>query len=101
MKTKKLVISENTQYKRMITNIHRSIGKEGISDVILHGAACGFSGFVYTSDTTKFFLKHKKNIMDLMFELAENTGCHPYEMVKSFRCLKEVSFSEKEFYDAV
>lgn len=60
------------------------------------GAAGGFGGFIYYSETCTFWRRNRKIITerlnDLAFELGENT----LQMVMSFGGIKDGDFSEDE-----
>ena len=60
------------------------------------GAAGGFGGFIYYSETVAFWRRNRKIITerlnDLAFELGENT----FQMVMSFGGVKDGDFSEDE-----
>lgn len=61
-----------------------------------YGAAGGFGGFIYYSETVAFWRQNRKIITerlnDLAFELGENT----LQMVMSFGGIKDGDFSEDE-----
>lgn len=97
LKTKKLVVAEYPQYKKIITNFYQKVGKENILEIVKHGAGYGVPGFIYTEDTVEFFKRHRTEIMEMLNDFSENL----YRTVKIFVPLRSVSFSEKEFYDAV
>ena len=84
MKTKKQVIAEMPEYKNLINAVISRIGMESVDDVINHGAYCGFSGFIYYSDTHKFAITYRKQIIQLLEESADSLGEDVVNMVKSF-----------------
>lgn len=86
-----------------MTNLTRAVAKqvgsmeelkEIAQNVCNYGANSGFSGFIYYSDTMKFYHKNKTKILDLVADMAENMGETPVNFVKSFNCLK--SSTEEE-----
>jgi len=56
-----------------------------------YGAAAGFSGFIYYSETCKFFEDNKDLIMQQLIEDRWSIGYNSLtEMLKSFNCFKDV-----------
>jgi hypothetical protein len=49
-----------------------------------HGADSGFSGFIYYSDTIKFFRKHRPDIINHMEQTAAELGTDIISMVQNF-----------------
>ena len=84
MKTIKQVIKENADYKSLINAVINEIGKDSINDVINYGASAGFSGFIYYSDTQKFAMKYRKQIVLMLENLAEDLGEDVVSMVSNF-----------------
>lgn len=61
------------------------------------GAAGGFSGFIYYSETCKFYFDNKKFIIDQLQEDRDNLGESSIaSMVSNFGCLKDVPLNEIE-----
>ncbi|PTL34618.1 hypothetical protein C7120_08955 [Prevotella sp. oral taxon 376] len=60
------------------------------------GAAGGFSGFVWYSETSSFWRKNRKLITELMQEQADSLGENLLSMVLGFDSLKDGSFSQEE-----
>lgn len=55
------------------------------------GAAAGFTGFIYYSETCKFFDDNKKLIIEELQQDAQDLGCPSItDMVCGFNCLKDV-----------
>jgi len=100
MKTKKQVHEEYPDYKRLINAVIRNIGKEAIQDVNNYGINRGFRGFIYYSDTVKFFKTYKNDIMKMAEELADNMGEDPFTMIKNFVCLND-NYSYSEIGEAI
>ena len=88
MKTKKQVISEYSDYRNLINAVISRIGMESVNDVINHGADCGFSGFIYYSDTHKFAITYRKQIVQLLEESAGSMVKDIVNMVKSFEVFR-------------
>jgi hypothetical protein len=88
MKTIKQTITDNKQFARLINAVVKRIGKESIEDVINHGADCGFNGFIYYSDTHKFAMYYRKDILELCEYMVDAVGYkNVHDMVMSFRCV--------------
>lgn len=51
------------------------------------GAAAGFTGFIYYSETVSFWRVHRAQITAYMRELAASLGESYFDMVCSFNCL--------------
>lgn len=51
------------------------------------GAAAGYSGFVYYTETVAFFRSHRKKIVELAQSLADSMGEDTITMVRGFNCL--------------
>lgn len=97
MKTQKQVIAEHLEYTRLIRAVIHNIGIESVQDVVNHGIAGGFNGFIYTGDTVRFFENHKKLIMQLAEEQSQEFGGDALDMIRGFNCL---SSREKPDYTA-
>ena len=88
--------------KKLINAVKRQLGedwKEDLENVLRcsSGAAGGFRGFIYYSETTQFAKKNRKEIVKLLEEQAEDFGYSgPIEMVRSFNCLKGFDATERE-----
>lgn len=64
--------------------------KEHAPDVANHGAAGGFGGFIYYTDTVKFARKNKALIMEMAKEQAHDLGSESaYAMIAGFNGLKD------------
>jgi hypothetical protein len=50
----------------------------------LHGADCGFSGFIYYNDTIAFFKRNQTDIVDHLQNTAEELGTDIFTMVQNF-----------------
>ena len=60
------------------------------------GAAGGFCGFIYYTETTKFWRKNRKVITSRLKELAFELGENMLQMVMSFGGIKDGNFYEDE-----
>jgi hypothetical protein len=85
MKTKAQVIKENPQFKSLINAVIRGLhGTDSIQDINNHGIGGGYGEFCYYSDTHKFAMKNRKQIIELLEETAEMMGEDIVEMVSNF-----------------
>ena len=84
------VCREYPEKSRLIHAVVSRIGKDSIEDVINHGADSGFSGFIYYTDTVKFYRKYREDINQWIKESWEDIGYKSaLDMVKSFRCAQD------------
>ena len=101
MKTIKQVIKENKDYKSLINAVINEIGEESVNDVINYGASAGFSGFIYYSDTHRFAMKYRKQIVLMLESMAEDLGEDVVNMVSNFgvfRTSKMDADDKKDLY---
>lgn len=85
MKTKAQVLKDNPNYTKLINAVIRQLGgMENISDINRHGIDGGFSGFIYYSDTHKFAMRNRDQIVDLLDDTADQLGEKVVEMVSNF-----------------
>jgi hypothetical protein len=102
MKTKKQVIEDNQDFKALINAVISRIGKEAIEDVNRSGADAGWSGFIYYTETHKFAIQYRKQIVTLLKYQAESMGEEVMTMVKSFGVFRNPGFDsqdETDFYN--
>ena len=70
-----------------------------LKDVANHGADAGFNGFIYYSDTCKFFDDNKDLIMEQLLEDRVSIGYNSLtEMLSSFKCFKDVDTYDIEAF---
>lgn len=48
--------------------------KQSYGDIVRHGAAGGVSGFIYYTETSDFFARNRKAILDLLQTMANDQG---------------------------
>lgn len=84
MKTKKEVITERQEYKTLINAVIANIGMDSVEDVVNHGIDGGFNGFIYYNETHSFAIKHRKLIVKLLEEEADELGEDVVKMVSNF-----------------
>jgi len=68
--------------------------KEIAPNVARYGADLGISGFIWHSDTTEFYAKNRKAILENLENLAFDLGESAIGIVKQFKSLKRYSMSE-------
>lgn len=66
-------------------------GREDLQDIANHGVDSGFSGFIYYTDTVKFFKANKTEISELVKEYADDFGTDSVSVVAGFNCLTDDS----------
>lgn len=96
MKTKKQVLIENPEYKRLINAVISRISMEYVEDVNRHGINGGFSGFIYYSDTVAFFRQYRKDILKLAEDMASQLGEDMITMISNFNCLSSGSYPNRK-----
>lgn len=84
MNTKAQVFKEYPEYKTIINAVVNRIGMESINDVNNYGIDGGFNGFIYYVDTHKFAMKHRKDIIKLLENLAEGMESDAIKTVSEF-----------------
>ena len=93
--------------KKLIDAVNDQLGgdeeenKQTMKDVCAHGADAGFPGFIYYSDTVKFFDENKDAILEEVKEMASSLGEDALQMIAGFVCLKDAKFSTTEIAEAV
>ena len=88
MKTVKEASERTGISEKLINSVIRQLGgRESLADVCRGGADAGFSGFTYYSDTALFFKRNRKEIVELVQNMADDLGENPAEMVAGFQCL--------------
>ena|ERR1700748_1836951 len=85
MKTLKKVLNENPDKKSIINAVIKQLGgTDSVNDINNHGISGVFSGFIYYSETHDFAIKHRKSIIAMLEEQANDFGQEIVEMVSSF-----------------
>lgn len=84
MKTLAQVKKENSEYKNLIQAVINNIGIDSVEDVNRHGIDGGFTGFIYYSETHAFALKHQKQIVLMLENMADQLGEDVINMVANF-----------------
>jgi hypothetical protein len=69
--------------------------KDIAPDVTNHGAAGGFSGWIYYTETHKFWQENRRDILALLGEMAHGLGeSGALALVRGFNCLKDSTEEE-------
>jgi hypothetical protein len=84
MKTKVQVIKDNPELKTIINAVINKIGMDSVEDVNNHGIDGGFNGFIYYVDTHKFAMEHRKTIIKMLEQSADDLGEDVVEMISGF-----------------
>lgn len=99
MKTTSQVLKDRPEYRSLIKAVIAEIGYEYVADVIEHGAECGFPGFTYYVDTHAFAMKHRKKIIELLEEEANELGDEIVEMVSNFCVFRKSPMDDQDRRD--
>lgn len=54
----------------------------------IRNASDGYNGFIYYSDTVKFYNKNKKEILQSLKDLSDDLGQNFLDTIKGFNCFK-------------
>lgn len=76
--------------KKLIEAVKGQLGegwRDDLNDVARHGASGGFCGFIYNSETDKFFRDNRGMIVNLVKDMADEFDQTPIDFVNGFRCL--------------
>lgn len=90
MKTLNKVLRDNSQHTELIKAVIKQLDLEGedllnaLSDIRKHGISGGFNGFSYYSDTYKFAMDNRDQIVALLEEVADQLGEEVVTMVAGF-----------------
>jgi hypothetical protein len=71
-----------------------------LGDIVNHGIDGGFTGFTYYTDTHEFFKRNRKDIVNLVRDIASDLSYTSIKLVSSFSCIKD-SFEEEELEEQV
>lgn len=97
------VLKNNSDKKKLINAVLSQLGIDKseapeetyIRDINSHGIGGGFTGFIYYSDTTAFYRKHRKDINDWVTSMADDLGEDAVSMICNFGCIKDNSAENK------
>ena len=71
-----------------------------IKDIATHGCSGAVAGIIYYYETTKFHAEHEKEIWDLLFKYAEESGQELVEFINSIPIIKKIG-SHAQFVNAL
>lgn len=113
METLKQFCNDSNINPKLIRAVVRRCGgwdsfKEITEDVSNHGGFVGFHGFIYYSDTCKFYDNNKRLIVEFAEQMAYEFGQDVIMFVFGFNCLKgatkqeviDTLFKSKRYHDA-
>ena len=88
----KSFIEKSNLPEDLIRQVVRQIGgwesfKEHASDVAMYGASGGFGGFIYYTDTCRFYAVNRDAILEAVRDMCDGLGEEPIQFVRSFNCL--------------
>lgn len=94
---------EGTSLEKMASAVIEQLG--GVDDEVIFGSlntvrngSDGYTGFIYYTETSKFWNDNKKAIMENMHELADDLGEDLIKMIKGFGSFKD---DDTVTYDAI
>jgi hypothetical protein len=96
MKTKAQVIKENTELKSIINAVISNVSLDSVEDINNHGIDGGYSGFIYCSDTHQFAMKHRKTIVSMLENDANEFGQEITEMVAGFGVFRNSAMDHED-----
>lgn len=93
MKTLKQVEHEGRVPIKLVRAVIRQLGGgkgaiENLSDVYQHGADGGFCGFIYYTDTVKFYRRNRSDIVAMAEEMSGDLGVDVIDMIRHFGCFR-------------
>lgn len=80
------VKTDRKEYRNLINAVISRVSLESVEDIVKHGISGGFGGFVYYTDTVKFFDRYRADILRLLKETADDLGEKPIQLALSFNC---------------
>ena len=88
----KSFIEKSNLPEDLIRQVVRQIGgwdsfKEHAHDVERYCASGGFSGFIYYTDTCRFYAVNRAAILEAVRDMCDGLGEEPIQFVRSFNCL--------------
>ena len=71
-----------------------------IKDIATHGCLGGVNGIIYYYETTKFHGEHEKEIWDLLYQYAQDSGEKLMDYIAAIPIMKDVG-SHAQFVNAL
>jgi len=96
MLTKKTVLENQAEYKNLINAVIRRVGMDSVEDINKHDISGGYGGFIYYTDTVKFFNNYKTLILRLAEEMASGLGEDMLSMIQNFDCLTSGQYPNRK-----
>jgi hypothetical protein len=84
MKTKAQVLRDYLELKTVINAVINRVGMDNVENINNHGIDGGYSGFIYNSETHQFAMRHRKTIVKMLEDTANDMGEDVIKMVSSF-----------------
>lgn len=89
-KTAKQVAEQTGISEKLIRAVIRQLGgTDSLRDIASHGAAGGYAGFTYYTDTVAFYKRNRAEIRTLAMRMSDDFGQDVISMIAGFNCLKE------------
>jgi hypothetical protein len=84
---------EQTSNPKLARAVVRQLGgwesaQESLPDIARHGVDGGFHGFIYHNDTVSFYRRNKDEILDVLWQMADDCGESVQRMMANWKCLK-------------
>ena len=100
MKTKSQVLKDNPNYTRLINSVISQLGGiQDVENINRYGIDGGYGGFVYYSDTHKFAMRNRSQIVELLEEIAESLGEDVIKMVSQFGVFRNSQMDSEDKRD--
>ena len=71
-----------------------------IKDIATHGCSGGVGGLIYYWETTQFHAAHEKEIWDLLYQYAQDSGEQLMDYIAAISIMKDVG-SHAQFVNAL
>ena len=71
-----------------------------IQDISKHGCSGGFCGLIYYNETVRFHDEHEKEIWDVLYQYAQDSGEQLMDYIASIPIMKDVG-SHAQFVNAL
>ena len=99
-------IAQSSIPASLIRAVSRQIGSWDYftesAENICQGADGGWNGFTWYSDTTAFFRRNRKAILELAEQMADDCGdSGMLAMIAGFNCLRQYKFSQDDIAKAL
>lgn len=101
MKTATQAINDSGLNATLVRAIVRTVGLDSLSDIANYGADGGYPGLTWTSDTVAFYKRHKKAILQLAENMADDLGEDLLKMIANFGCLRQYKLTTSEVAKAL